>query len=996
MEFQVLGRLGYRTGAAWVHPRGALRHRLLGVLLARAGQVVSYDALTEVLWPVEDDAPGPPDRAVARLHLHAHRFRQDLDSPDRLVADRTGYLLQVACEELDAARFAELAAGALALDPQDPSRGDLARRALAQWPDPWGGTAYPDLDVPLISDEAQRLEQLRLDVTEVLFDAEVRLGRHPDVLADLERVAAAHPLREPLQVTLMQGLHQAGRPAEALEVYARTRRQLVDELGLEPSEPLRRMQEFVLSGRSPASPTTEAEHIEVAVPAPAQLPPVVPLVGRGPALEQLDRALSGGQARHALISGLPGVGKSSLAVTWIAQHRDEFPDGQLFLDLQGYGPAPQQSVDTALDRLIRALGGDPAGLRDTEERVATYRSRLAGKRVAVLVDNARTEEQVRPFLPADPGCVSVITSRDQLAGLVARENAHHVPLQPLGREDAVSLLRSLVGATDHPQDDSAPGAASANGAEAASDRLGRLAERCAGLPVALRVAALRARDADLQDPAQDLATAQEDVLDLLDLGDPMTSARTVFSWSVDALAPPDARLFTALGVNAGNRIDVGGLAALADTDARAARRGVERLVRANLAQLDSGWVHQHDLLAAYARELASELDRPERDRMVHRLLAYYLERVQAVHAMTKAGQDHCLFRDLREANQWLDRAAEPLVALVERAPVSAGSAVTTLSRGLGSALTGRGVLELAKRLHRTAVAVAERDGDLSAASTAMQSLAAVTGKLGDHVTAEGQWDRARELAIASGDPIRLAVVHNNYTNPLMFRGQFLRVWGHLSLALRLCEKAGDGVRGQAIRSNVGFILLLLERHEQAEPVLRTLVEESAHADARSFALRNLAMLELREGRLRDAEGLILEGIELATQISNHVLRTELGSLLGQTRFRLGDPAAARQLLLRALEEASEQGEQPEIAVCLIGLARVEAADEPRRAVARLEEALARARREGLREAEFRTLLAFADVSDTLGQEARADGLRDLAGAIRQQCGLPAVQPYEAW
>lgn len=1016
MEFQVLGPVGYRADESWVRPRGALRRRMLAVLLAKAGHTVSYDALAEALWPGEQDGPRAQERITARLHLHAHRFRRELDRPERLVADGTGYSLRVEHEELDAARFTDLVQETMDLAPADPRRARLARQALAQWPDPWGGTAYPDLDVPLVSDEAQRLAQLRLDVTEILFDAEIRLGRHQEVLADLKRMALAHPLREPLQVQLMQGLHLAGRPAEALEVYARTRRALIEELGMEPSEPLRRMQERVLSGRPPDPMGVVAAEAPAQVP--AQLPAASPLVGREEALHQLDRALGDSTRRHVLISGLPGVGKSALAVSWVAAHREEFPDGQLFVDMQAYGSGQGPSLDAALERFIRALGGDPAGSRDTEERVATYRSLLAGRRVAVVIDNVRTEEQARPFLPGDPGCVCLVTSRDQLTGLIARDNARHLPLLPLERDQSIALLRTLVDRSRAADPDAAgpDGQAATAAPDSSEDRLlRRLAERCAGLPVALRVAALRAGDGSLGlGPGDDRPgvaagdtqgdgpggargdSRADDVLDLLDVGDPMTSARTVFSWSVDALSRENLRAFLALGVNSGSRVDVGGLAALTGSSERDARRCAEHLVRSNLAFLDHGWVRQHELIAAYARERAANLARDDVEVMQRRLLGYYVEQVRAVDALTTGTQEQSRFRDVREANQWLDRAAAPLVAVAVASADHAPTEVIQLSRHLGGALTGRGALELAGRLHSTAVMAAERRGDLDAAARAMQVLAFVTGRLRDTRTADQQWERARDLAVASASPAALAVVHNNYADSLLPRGRFPRALGHLVVALRHSEAAGDEGRTHSIRANIGFALMLLEQHDRAEQVLRELLTEAVHPSARATILRSLAILRLRAGRPAEAEPLIHEAIDLTTQTSEHILRSEFGPLLAEARFGLGDVEAARSLLERSLDELTIQGEQAEIVLCLIGLARLDREDDPSRALVRLDEALARTRRDGLREMEFRTLLALGELFDSMGQEVRGMAVRDLAVTIRTECGLAAEQTCRFW
>ena len=465
---------------------------------------------------------------------------------------------------------------------------------------------------------------------------------------------------------------------------------------------------------------------------------------------------------------------------------------------------------------------------------------------------------------------------------------------------------------------------------------------------------------------------------------------------MDALSPDDLRLFLALGVNPASRIDMGGLAALTDTDLATTRRGVERLVRANLAHLDAGWVRQHDLLAAYSAERGSSLARRERETMLRRLLRYYVDHVKAVDALTATTREQALFPSLQVANQWLDRAAAPLVAVAETAADFAGPEVTQLSRYLGGALTGRGALELAGRLHSTAVMAAERRGDLAAAAHAMQVLASVTGKLGDRQKADQQWDRARALAIASGSPVVRAIVHNNYTSALLPRGQFMRAWGHLRLAQRHCAEAEDQARSQAIRANMGFLLVVLERHEHAEHVLRELLAESVQPSARANALRSLAILHLRRAQYHQAEPVIHEAIDLTTQTSEHVLRSEFGALRAEARFGLGDHDTARELLETSLVELAHQGEQAEIVLCLIGLARLDREDNPRRAVVRLEEALARTRREDLREMEFRVMFAFAELYDVLGQEVRALAVRDLGVAVRVACGLPEEPDYAIW
>src|SRR5699024_605932 len=192
-------------------------------------------------------------------------------------------------------------------------------------------------------------------------------------------------------------------------------------------------------------------------------------------------------------------------------------------------------------------------------------------------------------------------------------------------------------------------------------------------------------------------------------------------------------------------------------------------------------------------------------------------------------------------------------------------------------------------------------------------------------------------------------------------GCYLRAWGHLSRALRLCEIGGDKARAQTVRSNLGFVLVSLERPDRAEPVLVDLLAEEPHPDARANALRTLALLELRRGRLPQAAEVIGEAVDLARQTANYVMICEFYSFLAQVRYRQSDPAWAHVLARRALNQAVEHREQIGIVQALIAVGRIESQEHPGLAMTRIDEALARARRERLREMEFRALYALSEV-----------------------------------
>lgn len=347
---------------------------------------------------------------------------------------------------------------------------------------------------------------------------------------------------------------------------------------LVPSEVLDRI--VIALGASPAEQRDWNEawyrvHAGVPQPAPASVPDALPatirgFVGRTAELAELDRSLApcGETGLPILaVSGPPGVGKTALAVRWAHRVRDRFPDGCLYVDLRGYSPDRPVEAGEALGTLLGCLGEDVPD--DPVVRAARYRSRLAGRRMLVLLDNALCAEQIRPLLPGAGSCAVVVTSRDDLAGLVARDGAHRIGLDLLPMPDALALLGVL------------------RGADRADPAAARLAQRCGRLPLALRVAA--EVDASLADLAEGPAG-----LDWLDAGgDPRTGVRAVFSWSYRHLAPEVAAMFRLLGRRSGGDLATGRAGSLVNT-----------LVRAHLVRISSGRYRMHRLLRAYATELA--------------------------------------------------------------------------------------------------------------------------------------------------------------------------------------------------------------------------------------------------------------------------------------------------------------------------------------------------------------------------------------------------------
>lgn len=964
MRFRVLGPVAHHTGESWVQPGGELRRRLLAVLLARAGQQVPGDMLWHALWP-----GAAQDRAKQRLHVHIHRLRNELSDPRALIAHDGGYELRVLPGGLDAQRFEDLARTALS-SADETVRAEAAHAALQEWPTDWSARAYEGVDVPICRDEAERLEALRFEVAEVDLAAAVRHGRHLDALADLSVLARLHPLRETVQALLMRALHQAGRRNEALEVYRSTRRLLVRELGLEPSADLAAVQDLVLTGTPADQPPL----------VPAQLPGATEVVGRGEAMDSLAPLLGEGNGapRVAVICGPPGVGKSALSLRWAHENRDDFPDGQLFVDLHGYSAGAPIAPERALNGFIRALGGDPASLHDLDERAATYRSLLAGRRALVVLDNARDVEQVRPLLPGTPGTRVLVTSRERLSGLCVREDALHLALPGLDEETAVSLLRgSAAGAHDDP---------------AWTD----LARRCGYMPLMLKLAGERVREdpgalAALSDSHLDGTT-----LDLWDLGDRRSSAREVLSWSLRAVPPDAVTVFTAIGLARSNAVDVEGVAALAGLDHRRTAVAIAALRRAHLAETEGRWVRQHDLVAAYACECADDLgSEQQREASRVRLLACYAGLVREAIGVLEEGAASERFADGGAAREWLLAALGPLMAAIDHAPDEAAGSLILISRAIPLLILRSGNHEIGRALHTAALEAAARTDDPGGAASAHASLGSIATRTGDHERARQHLIAAMRCADAADNPIKMAVACNQY-------GIFLEKTGRLQDALdayrssaHWCEQGNDAARQALALGNVSFTLARLGRLDEAEPHLVAQVEElvgerTDHLGRLPEALGSLAWLRMLQGRPTEAIGTARRALEAAAELGAITQEAEFEWVIGMSTLQLQDPESARRWLSSSAEKARLFRDDDQLTRSLVGLATVTAATDAAEALGLLDDAVARSRRVGMAENEARALAARAQLLREGGELAEAASDEARSQQLLAQCGLAQV------
>ncbi|MGW7053637.1 BTAD domain-containing putative transcriptional regulator [Streptomyces sp. NPDC054887] len=597
MEFRLLGAVSVATEAGELPLGPAKRRSLLAALLLRPNCPVPVEQLTDTLWDHE-----PPPRARSVIQGHVSRLRVLLSGADagmygvELVTQGTAYVLRMPETLLDAHRFEELVT--LARGQRAP--GDAAamyQEALSLWQGPALTGAYPS---PPLQAAAHALEELRLASVESLAAAYSRLGEHARAAAVLRAEAGNHPLRESLSAALMRALRRAGRRSEALDWFHRTRRLLADELGVDPGRELADAYAVALRGEddeaeeAAAPPSAPAVVHGPAAAAPAHTVDLLPRMprgfhGRAAELTALSRAAAG-EAPVCLVTGPAGVGKTALVVHWAHRNRAAFAGGLLYADLRGFSDTGEPSHLEVLREFLLALGIAPRRVPEsTTGAAALFRSLAADRQLLVVLDNARGSDQVRELLPGGARCVTVVTSRYRLRGLIASDAARPVPVDVLEPEDGTALLAAVLGKERVL-------------AETVAAR--RLAQLCGGLPLALRVAAARLADqpdwslsamcGELSDESRRLS--------LLDVED--TGVRAALRLTVRRLPEEVARHFAHLGRHPGTHVDRYTAAALAGTDPVAAEAALDKLTAAHLVTRTAPdrWI-LHDLVRLYARGL---------------------------------------------------------------------------------------------------------------------------------------------------------------------------------------------------------------------------------------------------------------------------------------------------------------------------------------------------------------------------------------------------------
>jgi DNA-binding SARP family transcriptional activator/tetratricopeptide (TPR) repeat protein len=976
--------------------RGMRRKAVLAVLALHRGDVVSTDRLLDIIW-----ADAPPRTALNSAQSHVSYLRQVLESKTAVRASSPGYRLELGPDGSDVEVAERLIRhSAQAADPGD--RAGQLRTALALW----RGRPLADVGgIAWLAEQAERLDRLRLQATRELVEARLALGENAQLVPELEQLTGEHPFDEQIHGQLMRALYRSGRQADALAAFRRLRHTLSEDMGIDPSQPLRDLeaailrQDPALDMRPPAitvaaataAPAAAAETAgdvpaaaevpaaAVDVPVPAQLPPgVSAFTGRDRELATLDSALAstGGQPSAVVISavsGTAGVGKTALAVQWAHRVRPEFPDGQLYVNLRGYDPDQPVTAAQALAGFLGGLGVTGQNIPpDLDERAARYRSEIAGRRMLVVLDNAGSVEQVRPLLPGTPSAMVLVTSRDSLAGLVALHGARRLDLDLLPAADALDLLRELIGE----RVDADPEAAAS------------LAEQCARLPLALRVAAelAAARPADpLAGLVAELAD-QRRRLDLLDAGeDPRAGVTAVFSWSVRQLPADAARVFALLGSHPGQDADAYAAAALADLDLDRTRRILAALGRAHLVHpTGPGRYGMHDLLRAYSTGLAAADDvRAALDR----LFDYYLATAAAAADSLFPAEAHRRPRippaatpapDLTDpdtARSWLDTERANLVAVAVHAatygwPAHAVRLAATLFRYLSGSHYTDG-----HTVHSHALHAAELAGDRAGEAQARHDLGTVYWSFGRSEPATESLQQALVLFREVGDRIGEARALGNLGSVEQWQSRYGPAGDRFRQALALFRQIGDRVGEAWALTSVGIIEErlgrnepALEMHQQALVLYREVGDRLGEAQV----LTGMGGVETRLGRYAAAVDHYRQALALYRLLGNRDGQGWTMTGLGTVHARLGRPGEATAYHEQALAIFRAIGGRDGTAWALNGLGEAAyAAGNPVDARTHHTAALAAAQATGGRDQRARAHTGLGRAHHVLGHPTRA-------------------------
>jgi len=933
--FRILGPVEVWTGDGWSSIGAGKQRSVLATLLLRPGEPVSLDVLIDEVWPEK-----APARAANLVSVYVHHLRKLIgDGDGRVLLTRApGYQVAVGPGELDADRFAVLVAdGRQALASGAEERAvDLLTEAIGLW----RGRALADVPAtPLVAAEADRLEESRIEALELRAEASLACGRYAEVVPEMRRLLADHALREKLWALLMRALYGAGRQAEALEVYERARNTIADELGVDPGADLQQLYQQILSGDSEQARIAAGQARPVPVPGPqappvpAQLPADIPdFTGRSGQVEQLRELLAGaagdaspGAVPVVLVVGSGGLGKTTLAVHAAHLLAGEFPDGQLYANLH----AATQPADPAevLARFLRDLGADAARIPlGEEERAAQFRTRLAGKRVLIVLDDARNAEQVGPLLPGSASCAVLVTARNWLPEL---SGSAVLDLDVLSDDEAGTLFTRIVGERR------------AAAEPAATEEV---LAACVGLPLAIRIAGARLATRGSWTVRTLAARLSDERRRLDELRAGNLAVRASFEVSFASLPGPaapgevgPAQAFRLLGLWTGPSFSLAAAAALLGEPDDTAAGALDVLVDAHLMESPGPDRYRfHDLLRVYAADRArTQESEADQAAAIARVLTWYLHTTEAAaviisahHARVPLGPPPAGVRPLEFV--WLDEALAWCEA--ERAGLMAATRLAASS----------GLHEIAWKLpaaamsfyyrrshwgdwvatHEAGLASARHLCDYQAEAWMLNNLGMAYG---DQRRQEcvGYFEQALAIYRGMGDPRGETRAANNVASAWFNLGRFDEALAaglrSLEIQRRNGNRYGEGIALGVLGGScqrLGRFAEAIHHLQAALAIFRELGDRMAEADS----ISDLGEAYLGLGRVSEAIDALTSSLAIWQDIGDrHGLAATL-LRLGRAQQAAGNAGQADDLLSRAAGLFDELGDRAQAAAARSALA----------------------------------------------------------------------------
>ncbi|MFB6720801.1 BTAD domain-containing putative transcriptional regulator [Kribbella sp. NPDC056345] len=926
MEIQLLGGVEVRVDGVGLNIGSPKQRLVLAALAVTPGQIVPLETLIDRVW-----GEHPPAHPAATLYPYLSQLRRALNAAGALVARRGGgYVCEVPPQCVDVVRFRARVQEANAADAA--TSGQLLDEAIALW----RGAPLAGLSGDWVNRLRDTLHQERLSAWLLLARQRNECGDLAELSDRLLRVAGEFPLSEPLASYVIRALVANGRRSEGLNHYAKFRKHLVDELGEEPGDELKDLHLRLLR-RDPELGTNPPARGSMGV-VPRQLPPVARgFTGRELELRMLDDLAESAKSTTTVIisaiAGTAGIGKTTTAAYWAHRVADQFPDGQLFVNLRGFDPGaePLPAVD-ALRGFLEALGTAPEAIpQEHDAQSAMFRSLLADRKMLVLLDNARDVDQVRPLLPGAPGCLAIVTSRNRLTGLVAEHGARPIQLDLLSVPEAGQLLRERLGAERVTAE---PTAAA------------ELVEHCARLPLALAIVAGRlAVDSrlSLAAVAADLADKRRR-LDGLETYDQRTTLRAVFLSSYGALTPPAQRMFRLLGLHSGPDISIAAAASLGGITRPDATRLIGELCHASmLVECASGRYTFHDLLRAYSTELSD--GEPDSQSGIPRLLDHYLHsaysaerilaptRSPAVPAACQVGVSPEEFTDAGQAQEWFASERFVLIAAVEQAASRGFDLhVMQLADAFVTFLDSAGLWSDWITVAQAGLAAAQRMGIRPAEGLARRRLGHAYSRLHRFAEAETVLEGALDVCRADGDQSGEAKTSLILAHILSEQRKYAEALVHSSHALDLQTKTGNRTSQGRALSSMAWDNAHLGNFEQAIDNAERAIALLGEADDRKGQAANWDTLGYTHRQLGDherAQACYLRSVNLIRQVGHRYFEASSLTDLGDTQLDAGDRDGARQTWQQALEVLESVGDAAADQAWTNLLDRMTATDQPR-------------------------------------------------------------------